>query len=152
MANRNLFIAKTIPMRNPSLRRNPMKCPVCKVPTYAVEHDQIELDLCPDCQGIWFDAGELELLLEQGEKATLTTAEASDEKPRPCPLCSKKMNKVNIGPSQRVLIDTCPTGCGVWFDDNELQELTRDLAEDGWQVQPRIRTFLSEMFPTKGAE
>ena len=129
-----------------------MKCPVCKVPTYAVEHDQIELDLCPDCQGIWFDAGELELLLEQGEKATLTVAEASEEEPRPCPLCSKKMNKVNIGPSQRVLIDTCPTGCGVWFDDNELQELTRDLAEDGWQVQPRIRAFLSEMFPTKGAE
>ena len=129
-----------------------MKCPVCKVPTYAVEYDQIELDLCPDCQGIWFDAGELELLLEQGEAATLKAAEATEEAPRPCPLCREKMNKVNIGPSNRVLIDTCPAGCGVWFDDNELQELTRDLAEDGWQVQPRIRTFLSEMFPTKGAD
>ncbi len=129
-----------------------MKCPVCKVPTYAVEHDQIELDLCPDCRGIWFDAGELELLLEEGDAATLTAAGEFAEASRPCPLCDEKMNKVNIGPSQRVLIDTCPRGCGVWFDDNELQELTEDLAEKGWQVQPRIRSFLSEMFPSKGAD
>ncbi len=126
-----------------------MKCPVCQVPTYVVEHDRIELDLCPDCQGIWFDAGELELLLERGETAPLTAA-ATDEKTRPCPLCREKMNKVNIGPSQGVLIDTCPAGCGVWFDNNELQELTCDLSENGWQVQPRVRAFLSEMFPSKG--
>ncbi len=126
-----------------------MKCPVCQVPTYVVEHDRIELDLCPDCQGIWFDAGELELLLERDKTALLTPA-ATDEKTRPCPLCRAKMNKVNIGPSQGVLIDTCPAGCGVWFDNNELQELTRDLSENGWQVQPRVRAFLSEMFPSKG--
>ncbi len=126
-----------------------MKCPVCQVPTYVVEHDAIELDLCPECQGIWFDAGELELLLER-DKAAPLTAVATAEAVRPCPLCRQKMDKVNIGPSHRVLIDTCPAGCGIWFDDNELQELTRDLAEDGWQVQPRVREFLSEMFPTKG--
>jgi len=126
-----------------------MKCPVCKVPTYVVEHDGIELDLCPDCQGIWFDAGELDLLLDRDQSAPLTAA-VTDEATRPCPLCRQKMNKVNIGPSQRVLIDSCGAGCGVWFDSNELQELTRDLAEDGWHVQPRVRTFLSEMFPTKG--
>ena len=129
-----------------------MKCPVCKVPTYAVEHDQIELDMCPDCQGIWFDAGELDLLLEVGQSATLRPAAAFAEAPRSCPLCRKKMDKVNIGPSERVLVDTCPVGCGVWFDDNELVELTEDMAEEGWQVQPRVRSFLSEMFPTKGAD
>jgi len=126
-----------------------MKCPVCNVPTYVVEHDEIELDLCPDCQGIWFDAGELDLLLDREQTAPLTAA-VTDEQVRPCPLCRQKMNKVNIGPSDRVLIDTCPAGCGIWFDNNELQELTRDLAENGWQVQPRVRNFLCEMFPAKG--
>ncbi len=127
-----------------------MKCPVCRVPTYVVEYDEIELDLCPDCQGIWFDAGELELLLEPGEADNLAAAVPNDEAVRPCPLCKEKMNKVNIGPSQGVLIDTCPAGCGIWFDNNELQELTKDLAQSGWQVPPRVRVFLNEVFPTKG--
>ena len=65
-------------------------------------------------------------------------------------ITKKKMGKVNIGPSRRVLIDNCPRGCGIWFDNNELQDLTRDLAEGGWQVRPRVREFLSEMFPLKG--
>lgn len=126
-----------------------MKCPVCQVPTYVVEYDGIELDLCPDCHGLWFDSGELELLLEDEQGAPLTAAETT-EAVRPCPICRQKMSKVNIGPSGRVLIDSCPAGCGIWFDSNELQDLTRDLAEAGWQVQPRVRAFLSEMFPTKG--
>lgn len=126
-----------------------MKCPVCRVPTYVVEHDHIELDLCADCGGTWFDAGELELLLEDGAHTALAAA-ATDEAVRDCPLCRKKMTKANIGPGRRVLIDTCPAGCGLWFDADELKELTADLAQDGWQVQPRVRKFLSEMFPTKG--
>ncbi len=126
-----------------------MKCPVCRIPTYVAEHDKIELDLCPDCQGIWFDAGELELLLDRDDPAALTSVETK-EAIRPCPLCRAKMGKVNIGPSHRVMVDTCPAGCGVWFDQHELQELTGDLAEDGWLVQPRVRRFLSEIFPSKG--
>jgi len=41
-----------------------MKCPVCKISTTAVEYDKIELDYCSRCHGIWFDRGELELLLD----------------------------------------------------------------------------------------
>jgi Zn-finger nucleic acid-binding protein len=127
-----------------------MKCPVCSVPTYVVEYNEIELDLCPDCGGIWFDAGELELLLSQNESSTLVPDAVSTEAVRECPLCRQDMEKMNIGPAGGVHIDTCSRGCGLWFDNNELQELTRDLAESGWQVQPTIRKFLSEMFPTKG--
>jgi Zn-finger nucleic acid-binding protein len=29
-----------------------------------VEHERIELDYCTKCLGVWFDAGELALLLE----------------------------------------------------------------------------------------
>ena len=62
------------------------------------------------------------------------------------------MNKVNIGPGRRVLIDSCPNGCGLWFDQNELADLTGDLKAEGWQVQPSVQEFLSGMFPTKGDE
>jgi Zn-finger nucleic acid-binding protein len=128
-----------------------MKCPVCAVPTYVVEYDHIELDLCASCEGMWFDGGELELLLGVGESPMLTPAE-TEEQGRACPLCRKPMDKVNIGPSQRVMVDTCPAGCGLWFDADELKTLSADLAADGWQVRPEVRRFLSEMFPQKGEE
>ena len=43
-----------------------MICPVCKKDMFVVEYKQIELDYCHTCKGVWFDAGELELLLETG--------------------------------------------------------------------------------------
>lgn len=27
-----------------------------------VQHDNVEIDTCPNCKGVWLDAGELELL------------------------------------------------------------------------------------------
>ena len=111
-----------------------------------VEYQDVEIDLCPTCNGVWFDQGELELLL--GSDAAIDSKAArTDEHLRQCPLCPQKMDKVNIGPGRRVLIDTCPDGCGLWFDGNELSELTQDLNDEGWQVRPEVREFLSGMFP-----
>jgi len=41
-----------------------MICPACKNDMIVVEHEDIELDYCTNCNGVWFDSGELELLLE----------------------------------------------------------------------------------------
>lgn len=123
-----------------------MKCPACRETMFVVEYRDIELDLCPGCRGVWFDAGELRLLI--GDDAPLATEPArTDEKARACPLCRARMDKVNIGPGHRVLIDACPEGCGLWFDDRETAALTRDLQEGGWKMRPEIRDFLCEMFP-----
>jgi Zn-finger nucleic acid-binding protein len=42
-----------------------MICPTCREVMIVVEQDKIELDHCPQCSGVWFDAGELELMLER---------------------------------------------------------------------------------------
>lgn len=123
-----------------------MKCPVCKEITFVVEYLDVEIDLCPTCNGVWLDHGELDLLLGSADAIDSVPAE-SDEDLRPCPLCPKKMDKVNIGPGRRVLIDSCPDGCGLWFDSNELSELTHDLKNEGWHVRPEVREFLCGMFP-----
>jgi hypothetical protein len=122
-----------------------LKCPICRVSGFVVEYEGIELDMCAECQGVWFDAGELELILGQNQPVTQSPA-VSAEARRKCPICRKKMDKVNIGPDRRVLIDTCPEGCGLWFDAGELGELTRNLTEEGWQVAAEVRTFLGGMF------
>ena len=41
-----------------------MICPACKNDMIVVEYQRIELDFCPDCRGVWFDKGELQLMLE----------------------------------------------------------------------------------------
>jgi len=113
-----------------------MKCPVCKVTTTAVEHDKIELDYCHICHGIWFDRGELELLLD-----TLTGGTAARfinglmqrpqakvaEKTRKCPICGKKMNKLDVGSGQEIIIDACHAGHGLWFDGGESGAFIRQL-------------------------
>jgi len=115
-----------------------MKCPVCKQLMIVVEHENIELDYCLSCSGVWFDAGELELLLEtfQLEEAELspdsilTSPEAeSGEKKRRCPLCGRKMKKATVGHNPEVLIDACPQGEGLWFDKGEVVQLISHLSE-----------------------
>ncbi|MEJ2494849.1 MAG: zf-TFIIB domain-containing protein [Ignavibacteriaceae bacterium] len=41
-----------------------MICPVSNEPMIVLELNEIEIDYCPDCKGIWLDGGELELLIE----------------------------------------------------------------------------------------
>ncbi len=79
-----------------------MNCPVCGTRSmYVVEHAGIELDVCADCQGIWFDAAELDLLLGAEAPRGLPAATAAAEAKRPCPRCRKAMAKANIGADRR---------------------------------------------------
>ena len=44
-----------------------MKCPHCDV-TLAVSHRQdIEIDYCPQCRGVWLDRGELDKILARSK-------------------------------------------------------------------------------------
>jgi len=42
-----------------------MICPVCGGQLRAVERSGIEVDICPQCKGIWLDRGELEKILQR---------------------------------------------------------------------------------------
>ena len=44
-----------------------MICPACRSAMVIVEYDDIELDYCTACKGVWFDAGELELDLGENK-------------------------------------------------------------------------------------
>jgi Zn-finger nucleic acid-binding protein len=129
-----------------------MDCPACKHPMMILELDQIETDYCPCCSGIWFDAGELELLLGSHQQVKALFAlfhiePRSGEKLRKCPICHKKMRKIHAGSTDVApLVDSCRYGHGLWFDKGELQSVlsTAHLDEEG-----KIRTFLMNMFGAK---
>ncbi|MCK4262673.1 MAG: zf-TFIIB domain-containing protein, partial [Dehalococcoidia bacterium] len=114
-----------------------MICPTCKADMIVVEHNNIELDYCTDCQGVWFDSGELELLLESMSLEhpdmflgnILGSVEApSAEKKRKCPICGQKMKKAIVGQEPEILIDVCRQGDGLWFDGGELGQLVKQMA------------------------
>ncbi|MCE5315316.1 MAG: zf-TFIIB domain-containing protein [Armatimonadota bacterium] len=41
-----------------------MNCPVCDGRLRAVEKHGVEVDICPECKGVWLDRGELEKIIE----------------------------------------------------------------------------------------
>jgi len=136
-----------------------MKCPVCNSLMIVVEHEKIELDYCLNCSGVWFDAEELELLLETMELEgtslsldnILTSPDVqSSEKKRKCPICNQKMKKTTIG--QQIIIDVCRQGHGLWFDNGEVNHLIRLLAEKSPEKpgsQQQIISFVGEVFKAK---
>src|SRR5512136_2135701 len=100
-----------------------MICPVCKKDMFVIEYKQIELDYCNSCKGVWFDAGELELLLETGgtKDARQSLGDVlhlpevqTTEKTRRCPICARTMKKVKIGSEAGVMIDACTQNDGLW--------------------------------------
>ena len=114
-----------------------MICPACKYDMIVVEYHSIELDYCSNCKGVWFDSGELELLLKsQGLKEpksffdgiTNSQEAASSEEKWNCPICGRKMRKTAIGGQPEILIDACRTNHGLWFDGGEVTQLMRHLA------------------------
>ena len=114
-----------------------------------LELEDVEIDYCTNCGGIWLDAGELELLLNETDKAkglldSFRIDSESDEKIRKCPICDKKMQKVVVGSSKPVLlIDKCRRGDGLWFDKGELQDIF-DRAE--LDKDNKIQKLLSDIF------
>ncbi len=108
-----------------------MICPACREEMIVVEYNKIELDVCVQCNGVWFDAEELGLLFEtlhlRVDELGLSPAKKTAEKARKCPYCRKRMNKVMIGPGERVMIDRCARSHGLWFDGGELDVIVNVL-------------------------
>ncbi len=126
-----------------------MDCPVCRNALITLELDEVEIDHCLDCGGIWLDAGELEMLLGDSAKASavvtsFSAATRCKEKPRKCPICLKKMEKILVGQDDKtVLIDRCPKADGLWFDSGELEDI---FAAADFDEEHKVQALLKDMF------
>ncbi|MCK4887122.1 MAG: zf-TFIIB domain-containing protein, partial [Planctomycetes bacterium] len=99
-----------------------MDCPVCKSAMITLELNDVEIDFCCDCNGIWLDSGEIELLIADAQQTqklldSFKTEKNLTEKLRKCPICLKKMQKIIVGSdAPPLLLDKCSKGDGLWFD------------------------------------
>ncbi len=134
-----------------------MICPVCRKGALTVEYKNIELDYCPRCRGVWFDGGELELLLEISGlenyrsyiESLLNSAEIkTSEKKRKCPTCRRKMKKSYIDEGKTIMVDVCTRHHGIWFDKGEVQGLVNKLAakSKAKSATSNLLSFVGDMF------
>jgi Zn-finger nucleic acid-binding protein len=140
-----------------------MICPHCHVPMIVVEHNKIELDYCTKCEGVWFDSGELELLLHSlklpdpekvvGEILAEPEVKSSHQE-RKCPVCGRRMKEIAVG-SPQIYIDICREGDGIWFDGGEVNQLIGQLTGQTPQKEnsrQQIAAFLDEVFRAKDSQ
>ena len=137
-----------------------MLCPECRQAMIIVEHHRIELDYCPKCEGVWFDATELELLLQVADlhevelslEVMLRLPEVKESTHRrKCPLCRRKMREVAIS-EPPVIVDVCTHEEGLWFDGGEVHQLLTQLAtksSPGEGISQEVLAFLGDTFKTK---
>lgn len=124
-----------------------MECPVCEKPMVTMELDEVEIDHCLGCGGIWLDSGELELLLGNPSRAASLLASfhpaGAAEDPRRCPICLHKMEKVHLAREvTNIVIDRCRRH-GLWFDRGELTNIIKARSFD---AEHKVEKLLTDIF------
>ena len=96
-----------------------------------IEYEGTEIDRCVICKGIWFDAGEIELMRDKAAAAVIDTGDASVGKQSntidryQCPRCNGSMVRV-VDPEQRhIWYETCNSCNGSYLDAGELLDLSK---------------------------
>lgn len=105
-----------------------MQCPKCQADMESVTYENIEVDRCTGCKGIWFD------MLEQDDLKTLEGSEwidsgdpavgkkMNDIGDIDCPACSEKMIKMVDRRQTHIWYEACPSCYGVFFDAGEFTD------------------------------
>jgi len=108
-----------------------MRCPKCRADMEQIEFEGTEIDRCKICKGIWFDAGEIELMRDNRAAIAIDTGDASVGKQSnvidhyQCPRCSGSMVRV-VDPRQRhIWYETCGSCGGSFLDAGELIDLSK---------------------------
>jgi len=131
-------------------------CPRCEKEMKTIHAKEVELDLCPHCEGVWFDRDELEQVIQMGEDKAAGTELAPSfdtevervETPGTgglrCPRCGDGLFRYNYAISSGILIDGCERGCGLFLDDGEIRKVFKYTIEADTELDPETEEKLME--------
>lgn len=126
-----------------------LRCPGCPKVALRPVHDQdtgLEIDTCSECQGLWFDPGELrkfftsqtikkQFYLDDSVQSLQAVGYTISTKARACPRCRKAMKETLVS---EVSVDICPECHGVWLDHGELKRLVKKYEKGGLKGDARV--------------
>jgi Zn-finger nucleic acid-binding protein len=121
-----------------------INCPVDTHTLITISIEDIFIEYCPKCFGIWLDFGELEKLLKKkiSNKKLLSNKEVPEYVNRmhkKCPLCKKNMI-IKKDYNSNVYIDICNICSGIWLDTGELTKILKEFQKD-----TSIKTILADV-------
>jgi len=110
-----------------------IRCPGCRkvfLKKFA-DGSGLEIDSCPSCYGMWFDADELarflksdplkrRFLWDEAVEPLQSVGYVMSTRARICPRCQVAMQETLFG---GVSLDLCGRCKGIWLDDGELQRI-----------------------------
>lgn len=98
-----------------------MHCPKCKAYTATENLLDVEVDVCPTCQGIWFDRNELSRIVGTTQDISVTGA-SMKETPYRCPRCHQTLMEVPYTWDKTMKVDMCASCEGIFLDAGELEK------------------------------
>ncbi len=102
-----------------------MKCPKCNSELEILNINDLTVQYCKDCGGMWIKYATLKKMGEMLELKSelINPAEMENinvkEAPRTCPSCTKTMDKVYFN---GIIVDKCSACNSTWFDNGELSK------------------------------
>lgn len=111
-----------------------MRCPKCRNEMELVEVQDVAVDRCKSCKGIWFDVGERELLYESEAATAIDTGDPqkgmeTDAIDRyRCPRCGGGMMRTIDPRHTNISYEECTSCRGAFFDAGEFAEYARNVA------------------------
>jgi PAT family beta-lactamase induction signal transducer AmpG len=106
-----------------------MRCPKCRADMQQIMFDDVEVDRCTVCHGLWFDDGELGKLRTKEAAAALDIGDIKTGKQHNqiehyrCPRCAGPMHRL-VDPKQtHIWYEQCGSCHGSFFDAGELTDL-----------------------------
>ncbi len=110
--------------------RNALQCPKCDGLMRELKADEIMIDRCEKCYGIWLDKGERVKILKDAslvagaDIGTKEQGEAQNEVTEiDCPRCAKPMQHVADRGQKHIGFEFCRECQGSYFDAGELTDL-----------------------------
>ena len=113
-----------------------MICPKCSAEMETVQYQNIEVDRCTMCCGIWFDMLELEDLKAMKGSETIDIGSAAVGKKYnkiqdiKCPVCNAEMIKMVDKKQPHIWYESCSVCYGVFFDAGEFRDYKEETVLD----------------------
>jgi PAT family beta-lactamase induction signal transducer AmpG len=122
-----------------------MRCPKCRSDMLQVDVQGTEIDRCDTCNGLWFDAGEVEALRSKEAAAIIDTGSARQGREfnavhdYRCPRCGGEMCRTVDEQQRHIRFETCADCGGSFFDAGEFLDLSQLTLSDFFKrwVTPR---------------
>jgi Zn-finger nucleic acid-binding protein len=109
-----------------------MECPKCHADMTAVKIEEIEVDRCDRCGGLWFDRREAVALLRTAPAAAAAldtgpswqAAIHNEQGKSFCPRDGTLMHRLAVPDRPGMVVERCPACEGTFFDAGEFTQLT----------------------------